>query len=506
MNKKAFTLIELLGVITILAILFLVITPTVSNIISNSKEKALDRNVNTILTGAKDWVTENSKYLPNKGNKINITLSQLKQLGYVDTNIKNPKSGKLFSNNMIITIENTGDSIPNSDEKYTKYSGDYKFSLQIQDFDNNYEYDENNPIISLKGDIVYFLELNSEYIDPGYTAYTKLGNNITSNVSTVIRKGEDTVLSIDNTKLGVYYIDYTVNDSEYSTTVTRTIIVTDTTPPKILFSDSFNNTYTPQTSSIDLKEGVSCSDNSGKCSITTSGSITLGVTGKYVIKYISSDDSGNTSTVKKVITIKKLNYEILDYIKTTGTQYIDTSYNANPDTKLEMDIQFISNSYTNTSTSNVTFVGSSIYESNRFQANFGQTADKSKMIYYWTNKGYDGSHTWVNEYSDVTKRSTFTLTGKSATFQGITISTETKENTNEGNILLFAYYNSSTNLINAFNRYDCKIYGIKIYNGNDLVRNFVPARIISNNELGLFDTVNNKFYSNMGTGKFIIDE
>lgn len=360
MNKKAFTLIELLGVITILAILFLVITPTVSNIISNSKEKALDRNVNTILTGAKDWVTENSKYLPNKGNKINITLSQLKQLGYVDTNIKNPKSGKLFSNNMIITIENTGDSIPNSDEKYTKYSGDYKFSLQIQDLDNNSEYDENNPIISLKGDIVYFLELNSEYIDPGYTAYTKLGNNITSNVSTVIRKGEDTVLSIDNTKLGVYYIDYTVNDSEYSTTVTRTIIVTDTTPPKILFSDSFNNTYTPQTSSIDLKEGVSCSDNSGKCSITTSGSITLGVTGKYVIKYISSDDSGNTSTVKKVITIKKLNYEILDYIKTTGTQYIDTSYNANPDTKLEMDIQFISNSYTNTSTSNVTFVGSSI--------------------------------------------------------------------------------------------------------------------------------------------------
>lgn len=128
------------------------------------------------------------------------------------------------------------------------------------------------------------------------------------------------------------------------------------------------------------------------------------------------------------------------------------------------------------------------------------------MIYYWTNKGYDGSHTWVNEYSDVTKRSTFTLTGKSATFQGITISTETKENTNDGNILLFAYYNSSTNLINAFNRYDCKIYGIKIYNGNDLVRNFVPARIISNNELGLFDTVNNKFYSNMGTGEFIIDE
>ena len=72
--------------------------------------------------------------------------------------------------------------------------------------------------------------------------------------------------------------------------------------------------------------------------------------------------------------------------------------------------------------------------------------------------------------------------------------------------MLFGYYNASTNLIKSFNRYDCKIYGIKIYNGNNLVRNFVPVRIIDNNEPGLFDTVNNKFYSNMGTGKFEIGE
>ena len=304
MNKKAFTLIELLGVFVILAVLFLIITPTVNSIISNSKEKAFDRNIATILSGASDWITENPKYLPKKNQKINITLGQLKQLGYVGLNIKNPKTGELFSNNMVITIENIKDKTINSDEKNVKYNGYYKFSIDLDTGDSSTTYDEDAPIITLIGDMVQMVELNSEYEEPGYSALTSTGDNITDSVTSVIRTSSEDINIIDTTTLGVYYKDYTVIDNSISSTVTRTIIVSDTTAPSISFDDTFVSEISTSEDTINLLTGVSCIDNSGVCNITTSGNITPGVSGKYVIKYIASDESGNTYSEKKVIVIK----------------------------------------------------------------------------------------------------------------------------------------------------------------------------------------------------------
>lgn len=47
-----------------------------------------------------------------------------------------------------------------------------------------------------------------------------------------------------------------------------------------------------------------------------------------------------------------------------------------------------------------------------------------------------------------------------------------------------------------------KVYSCKIYDGQTLVRNFVPVRSIATGEGGLYDTVENKFYGNDGTGTF----
>ena len=50
-------------------------------------------------------------------------------------------------------------------------------------------------------------------------------------------------------------------------------------------------------------EGVVCEDNSDECEIDIEGSIDYGKTGKYIIKYIAKDPSGNTTSKKRVITI-----------------------------------------------------------------------------------------------------------------------------------------------------------------------------------------------------------
>lgn len=48
-----------------------------------------------------------------------------------------------------------------------------------------------------------------------------------------------------------------------------------------------------------------------------------------------------------------------------------------------------------------------------------------------------------------------------------------------------------------------KVFELKIYNGETLVRNFVPCKKISDGTLGMFDYVTQQFYTNQGTGAFV---
>lgn len=48
-----------------------------------------------------------------------------------------------------------------------------------------------------------------------------------------------------------------------------------------------------------------------------------------------------------------------------------------------------------------------------------------------------------------------------------------------------------------------KIYSIKYYRGDTIIYNLVPAYKISNGKIGMYDILNDEFYSNAGTGEFI---
>lgn len=49
-----------------------------------------------------------------------------------------------------------------------------------------------------------------------------------------------------------------------------------------------------------------------------------------------------------------------------------------------------------------------------------------------------------------------------------------------------------------------KVYACKIHNGDSLVRDFIPCYRKSDNEVGLYDIVNNQFYTNQGSGSFLM--
>ena len=73
-NKKAFTLIEVLGVILILALLTLIIYPVVNNAISSNKEKVLKQQINILEDAAYKWSIKYPERLSNTGdNHISFT-------------------------------------------------------------------------------------------------------------------------------------------------------------------------------------------------------------------------------------------------------------------------------------------------------------------------------------------------------------------------------------------------------------------------------------------------
>ena len=150
--------------------------------------------------------------------------------------------------------------------------------------------DETPPVIALSGSANMTVSVGATYTDPGYTATDNYDGDITGSV---VVTG-----TVDATALGTYTIRYDVSDSSGNAapTQTRTVHVTDTTPPVITLSGAssmlipFGSTYT--------EPGYTATDNyDGNItgSVTVSGTVDTSTAGAYTILYDVSDSSGNAA-------------------------------------------------------------------------------------------------------------------------------------------------------------------------------------------------------------------
>lgn len=102
MNKKGFTLVELLAVIVLLGLIALIASPAITGIIKKSKDSLSDSQKQSIEMSAKNWATDNMTKLPSSGHCIIVRLSTLQSGGYADLEIKDPKTGKPM--NVVVKI------------------------------------------------------------------------------------------------------------------------------------------------------------------------------------------------------------------------------------------------------------------------------------------------------------------------------------------------------------------------------------------------------------------
>ncbi len=310
MNKRGFTLVELLGVIVILIIVIALAYPSVILVIDSGKETSEQQQINDILMSAYDYSIKNTEYLPDKDDTTYITLSQLKNDGLLKISIINPISEEEYFDDLVISIKNIGSEYAEK-SKYSKKTGDYLYTLEIEKTQEQ-DYIIKKPTIELIGldsnsndNYVSTIDVNTDYEEARYKATDKNGKDLTDKVIINILYDGKAVKDIDTTKAGIYYVNYTVVDDEgYASMVTRSIIITDDMEPVLTVPTS--TTISINDSSFNLldKSEVKCSDNSGKCDITYTGEIKFGTAGKYVIVYTAKDPSGNTTKAERVITVQ----------------------------------------------------------------------------------------------------------------------------------------------------------------------------------------------------------
>ncbi len=184
-----------------------------------------------------------------------------------------------------------------------------------------------------------------------------------------------------------------------------------------------------------------------------------------------------------------LEYDTINYIQSTGTQYIDTGvtdiegitceFKANWQSygkvvgQCELEAPYGRNSAYLTSMNNW------MLDYGDFNPTFGSAAlNNDYLVKYCTNIG--------NAYIDV---------------DGNRLGESRNETTlSPSNLWIFTTkYDLNLNSLTEAKLYSCKIWG---HQGN-LLRDFIPVRNVYTGEVGLLDKVSGQFFGNSGTGNFV---
>lgn len=206
-----------------------------------------------------------------------------------------------------------------------------------------------------------------------------------------------------------------------------------------------------------------------------------------------SADSGSVSgfevTISKQETVGiATKYTRLEYIESTGTQYIDTGFKPNQDTRVVMDID-----PTVVSTHAWAFGARQSTEQNRYD--FLWQNDMKSWIFSFNGSGYaklgEGLISNTDRLNIDFNKNTCLVNGYSATLANGTVSPNV-------NLTLLACNTNGTisGFISAY------LYSCKIYDNGNLVRDYIPA-LRPDGIAGLYDAVNDTFTASSGTSNFV---
>lgn len=184
-----------------------------------------------------------------------------------------------------------------------------------------------------------------------------------------------------------------------------------------------------------------------------------------------------------------LEYQELEYIESTGTQYIDTG--VIPDENTGFEIEFITKNN----------VDHDVYGS-VFGARTASKTDELQLTSYIPSVGdYNGTVRFNNlEYNaGILPLKVNKVSLKNKVYNdGVNELNLEGEFTAPCSLTVFAL-NEMNNVVQYGNLI---LYNFKLYDGDTIIRDYVPVYRTTDSEIGLYDLVNGKFYPNLGEGEF----
>ena len=195
--------------------------------------------------------------------------------------------------------------------------------------------------------------------------------------------------------------------------------------------------------------------------------------------------------VRKTNSILPSGVELYDYIQSSGTQWIDTGYIFQTlNKKTDIKFQILSGSQSASHLFGAT-INQSPYDLNLYNG------PNTWQMYIGTRSWDTFSTTTGSDYQVITDlvedSLTITVNGTART----TITGVTQVNVNNN---LYLLHTSTTR--SGYRHPICKLYHFRVWDNNILKRNMLPCTYLG--EPGMWDTVENKFYRNQGTGQFTL--
>ena len=182
-------------------------------------------------------------------------------------------------------------------------------------------------------------------------------------------------------------------------------------------------------------------------------------------------------------------YTQIQYIQSSGSQYINTGFKPKYNTRVVMDAQITGIGTTGS------FLFGARDEASATAAN--------QFVLYTTNAGafrsdYFGTNKSVT-IADFTDRTVFDKNGATMTMFGTKIQ-NTAVTSGACSYPLFLFANNSAGTAHTF-KAKLKLYSCQIYDNGTLVRDFVPCKNASG-KAGLYDLVGGVFYTDAAGGSF----
>ncbi|MBQ0098998.1 MAG: hypothetical protein KBS91_00425 [Firmicutes bacterium] len=178
-------------------------------------------------------------------------------------------------------------------------------------------------------------------------------------------------------------------------------------------------------------------------------------------------------------------YQEVKYLESTGTQWIDTgyAYKRSLGDKIKLVLQITSTQ------SDTAFFGN--YTTNAFE--LGKISSTIRLNV--------SAQIPISEVEAINKIITATCINGVWSVNGITKEQGVSSDRDIPTILFGRLYNGVVD-----KKGECKILKFVVERNNAIIYEFIPCYRRSDHKPGMYDTVNNVFYTNQGTGEFILGE